>query len=167
MYHWLLGSYTSYRPAQSEDKRDTKHRDRWNATQCTHLIGCSDIANSNIDLNACLISSSRSSCVSLSFIITVNSEKSSLPLWSTSISFMMFIISSSVGLRPSVRISTPNSFALMKPSPFWNKIKDRFFLFTGGEKTSLHVLLSNSQGEPGRNFSQQRTNLFSWLCNCE
>ena len=73
------------------------------------------------NLNACLISSSRSSWVSLSFIITVNSEKSSLPLWSTSISFMMFNISSSVGLRPSVRISTPNSFALMKPSPFWKR----------------------------------------------
>ena len=75
----------------------------------------------NSYLKACLISCSISSPLNLSRIMMVNSEKSNFPLWSTSISFMMFMISSSVGFRPRVRISTPNSLALMKPSPFCKK----------------------------------------------
>ena len=69
-------------------------------------------------LKACLISCSMSSPLNLSLIMMTNSEKSNFPLWSTSISFMMFKISSSVGFRPRVRIRTPSSLAEMYPSPF-------------------------------------------------
>ena len=44
-----------------------------------------------------------------------------IPLWSTSISFMISISSSSVGLRPIIRIMEPSSLALIKPSPFCNE----------------------------------------------
>jgi hypothetical protein len=38
------------------------------------------------------------------------------------------MISSSVGFRPRVLIKTPNSLALMNPSPFWKK--SSFFKWT-------------------------------------